>query len=124
MQLQERKVGWLGLERIINDIIRGVNGNEPIEGAGIRVTQTNRGKIIEVASADGKQPTGSNQATGGGGTAQTATIIAFDQDMNPITLSVLVSADPQSSTAANWLQVGLMDSTTCAATPKNILTKP
>jgi|SRR5215470_8103626 len=63
MQLRNIQAGWKGFETVINKIINAVNTNEPLEGAGIRITDTSRGKLIET-SDKGSSSSGDTTAAG------------------------------------------------------------
>jgi len=108
MPLQKVIIGWRGLERIINQIIETVNSHEPIEGAGIRITEHKEvGKVIELAAlADGKTPTSPTSPTspGGGGTQQPHLL-----------------ADSITWYGVKWQGVTVVDPKTCAQSTLSVL---
>jgi len=76
MQVKDHTLGWKGLHRIVKEHADAINRNQPIEGTGIRITSTPKGKLIEVSPGGG--------GGGGGGSAP-----------NWVTISILNHTDGQ-----------------------------
>ena len=98
--LAQVKVGWAGLEKILNRVIDRVNWNCPVEGAGIRISDGKSGKIIELASAADGKSSGTSQAASGGAATTTSVlwhgvkwqqVDVMDSSCNRSTITVLIS---------------------------------
>ena len=97
MQLKTIQMGWRGLETVVNKIVDAVNGNDPLEGAGIRITETDRGKIIELASdaqsqgpADGQTAAAPQQLSSVWHGVKWQEVDVMDANCNRSTITVLV----------------------------------
>ena len=94
-------MGWRGLENVINRIVEAVNGNDPIEGAGIRITALSNGKLIEVASS---AMTGNNPGSGNAGGGQNH-ILVYNTTWSGV----------------KWQNVTVVDPATCAQSTLSVL---
>lgn len=66
MRAKEVKTRWKALGNVLNRLVNVINANEPIEGAGIRISDGGKGgKIIETTAALGQSTTAQS---GQGGT--------------------------------------------------------
>lgn len=99
--LKQVRIGWKGLENIINEIIDKVNISVPIEGDGIRIVDAPNGKVISASS----QPA-SNSASG-------ATTQVASQAHSTI--------DKISWYGVKWQDVTVVDPSTCAQSTLTVL---
>jgi hypothetical protein len=125
MQVRHIQVGWKWLEGVLNRMIGAINGNEPLDGSGIRIVDTSNGKLISVAAE-----TSSQNASGGGGGAQTqqgvtvpVTIQAFDANNNPVMLTVMTDGSGFGTSTLQWQPITVVDPSTCVQSTKPLLGK-
>lgn len=107
MQLKSVQMGWRGLEEVVNRIVAAVNSNEPIEGSGIRISDTAKGKLIELAPKNQPQQQTTQQGGAGGAGGiwhgvKWQDVDVIDADCNRSTITVLVNTGNSSDT----IQIG------------------
>lgn len=99
-QLSENEAvfNWKKLETTFRTFAEAINENMPLEGDGIRIVDTEGGKLISVASDSKGKPTGApTQDTGGGGGGPTD---------------------------GAWMTVTIVDPSTCAQSQIQVWSRP
>src|ERR1700746_245972 len=99
--LKNVQMGWKGLQDVINRIIDTVNSQSPVEGSGIRIVDTDNGKLISVA--------GETTGQGSGGGAQTQ-----QGDPHELVNGLIWRT-------VKWQEVTVVDPSTCAQSTLTVL---
>jgi nanoRNase/pAp phosphatase (c-di-AMP/oligoRNAs hydrolase) len=119
--------GIKALEEVLNRIVAAVNARTVVAGAGLTSQETPENIVISLAHKDDDHGQQGQQAGGGGGGPAAGTwltIQAFDQNQNPINITVWTSGVPAYPTAPVWTPVAVLDPSTCAQSTIMVLEKP